>query len=108
MSTKKEKLAICKSYCKNPKYHNDFDFRYEAMKHMAILRNKYFDPSEEYKNRLRKLLLVRHCFYCNQPNDNRLFMSIDCNVPRKHYTIENSLPCCSCCNKLKGVLTGEE
>jgi hypothetical protein len=106
--TKQEKTAIIVAYVKDPKYHRDFETRYDAMKHCAELRGKDFDKSREYKQRLEKLLQFPYCVYCKQPKVKDRFMSIDCDVPADGYTIGNSLPCCTRCNMLKRMLTGAE
>ncbi len=108
MASREELQAIVDKYMKDDRYHEEFEFRYNAMKLSAKLGNKNFDPSIEYKERLRKLLLFPTCIYCGKTNGNKSFMSIGCNVPSDNYTIANSVPCCSSCNKFKGSLTGQE
>ena len=108
MASKEELDAQLRKYLNDDKYHHDFEFRYEAMIFSAIVRDKNFDKSPEYRERLKKLLVYPSCIYCGQRNGNRQFMSIDCNVPKDGYTIANSVPCCLSCNIFKGTLTGEE
>jgi 5-methylcytosine-specific restriction endonuclease McrA len=60
-------------------------------------------------------LVAKSCFYCNSSPDERTYKKnsaplggIDRVNNRMGYTIENSRPCCSTCNRAKGTLKEDD
>jgi hypothetical protein len=88
--------------------HWDFEKRYAIMVNQATEQGKHFDKSVEFKNYLRKVLLVKTCFYCCQPNGTHKFCYIDCMDPKLGYCESNVVPCCRMCIRGKGTLTAQQ
>lgn len=71
----------------------DIRTKYSHFKNNAIKRGINFDLSEEEV----LLLCSSKCFYCGKDR----CLGIDRIDNSKGYTIDNCVPCCGCCNKMK-------
>ena len=76
--------------------------------HSAKCRNKKFALTFD----VFKDLVTKNCHYCDEPPQNKYtkvgkvrkikFNGIDRLDNKKGYTIDNSVPCCGLCNRMKG------
>lgn len=71
----------------------DIRTKYSHFKNNAIVRGINFDLSEEEV----LSLCSSKCFYCGKER----CLGIDRIDNSKGYTIDNCVPCCGCCNKMK-------
>lgn len=73
--------------------------RFSQYKQGAKARNlEYHLTLEESEN-----LFLSNCAYCNQP----MAFGIDRVDSTKHYTVDNVVPCCSMCNRMKNAYSQE-
>jgi hypothetical protein len=87
---------------------------FSKYKTSAKTRNKEFELTFD----IFKDLVTKNCFYCDEPPANRYtkvgkirkikFNGIDRYNNKKGYTVENSVPCCGLCNRMKGESSVEE
>lgn len=75
----------------------DIRHKYIHFKCNALNRNIKFDLTYEQATKLCE----QDCFYCGCPR----CLGIDRLDNSKDYTIENCVPCCGCCNRMKMDLT---
>lgn len=75
----------------------DIRYKYIHFKCNALNRNIKFDLTYEQATKLCE----QDCFYCGCPR----CLGIDRLDNSKDYTIENCVPCCGCCNRMKMDLT---
>jgi len=83
---------------------------YSRYKTSAKKRHREFKLSREQF----VSLVTQNCFYCNAPPSNMikdalyknhtLYSGIDRVDNKKGYTIENCVPCCTICNKMKSAM----
>lgn len=66
----------------------------------ARYRNIAFELTKEKFEELISLA----CYYCASYNENQV-IGIDRLDSKKHYTIDNCVPCCKICNFMKGTLS---
>lgn len=81
----------------------------------AFLRRFYNYPNQ-CKRRKKKIefylsvdefysLTSAQCYYCNQTSPNRDYVGIDRVDSNGNYAIDNCVPCCSICNRMKTTYT---
>lgn len=75
----------------------DIRHKYIHFKCNALNRNIKFDLTYEQATKLCE----QNCFYCGCPR----CLGIDRLDNSKDYTIDNCVPCCRCCNRMKMDLT---
>ena len=74
---------------------------YSKIKHNAKKRNKIFDLSfNEYKK-----LKNSSCLYCGELDTDSKCRTIDRINSSFGYTIDNCVPCCKYCNRMKSDMT---
>jgi transcription elongation factor Elf1 len=85
------------------KYQKSPDFVFAQLKYQAKKRNIVFDLSEvSYHENLAH----KPCFYCGE-EDTKYWVDRYINDHSVGYTIENTVPCCEMCNKMKSHLLPE-
>jgi hypothetical protein len=82
-------------------YRKTIKCRFNTYKNRAKKRNFEFEITFEDFNRITSTA----CHYCK---DSEAQIGIDRKNNKKGYTLNNSLPCCWSCNKMKGSKTYEE
>lgn len=99
---------IYKARSKQTYYNKKFeiDYKYKRAKRTALKdKNRIWEISfEEYK-----LILNDGCFYCKKDLSTECGSGLDRKDNNLGYVLNNVLPCCGDCNKIKSnVLTVEE
>lgn len=94
----------CKKCIKNGLKSNP-KTRYNDYKRAAKDREYEFEISEEY---FATMTTSKECFYCGCSPTKYEPLGIDRADNIKGYTVENCLPCCWICNKMKNTLSEEQ
>lgn len=86
----------------NRKYPPSLNGRFSKYKRSAIERNYSFELTLE---QFDSLLKEKVCYYCGDTENQ---IGLDRVINSEGYLIDNVVPCCWSCNKLKGALDGKE
>ena len=101
-------INCCKEYNKElrPKtilWHHSINGKYSDYKSSAKRR-----VGKEFKLTKNEFAAIvsQPCYYCGELQEN--FNGVDRVNNKKGYTIDNCVPCCSICNRMKNIYSKEE